>query len=335
MTEQNLKDKYRGCIIGQAVGDALGFIVEGNSPKKCKEYIEELLAEENFSLFKRGSHSLGQYSDDTQLARELMLSIVDCKEFNAEDYAKRIAAMFGENKIVGWGLATREAANRLLAGVPWQESGDPYPSAGNGSAMRAAPLGLFFYDNPEKMIQVASEQSIITHSDPRCCAGSVAIAGAVALALQSDSIEIKKYLDQLTAWTSDIDTTISKGIQELEGWLGLSPEEAADYIANYGYQSGFVNDWPGISPYVVSSVLWSLYAFLKTPDDFLESIKVSIAVGGDVDTTGAMTGAVSGAYNGLNNIPRNITMLLNDKGKWRSDELSKLAQNLYDLAKTS
>jgi ADP-ribosylglycohydrolase len=86
---------------------------------------------------------LGQYSDDSQLARELVVSIVDRGKFDAVDYAGRIAALFRENRIVGRGLATQAAADRLILGIPWYEAGAPPPSAGNGSAMRAGPVGLF------------------------------------------------------------------------------------------------------------------------------------------------------------------------------------------------
>ncbi len=331
MPKQDLKDKFSGCIIGQAVGDALGFIAEGHSPDSCKAYIDQVLAEDTEYQFKRGPYPLGQYSDDTQLARELMISIVQNQAFKPQDYADRIASIFAENRIVGWGLATRESAERLIAGVYWQESGEPFPSAGNGSAMRAAPIGLFYYDNPDKMIEAAKNQSIITHSDPRCCAGSVTIAGATALAFQSDCIDINKFLDQIAAWTEDIDTTISEGLYAMQDWLELSPDDAVYYIANYGYQSGYVNDWDGISPYVISSVLWSMYAFLKTPDEYVESIRTAIEVGGDVDTTGAMTGAISGAYNGLSSIPRELIMLLNDQGEWGSDKLIELTNSLYKM----
>ena len=332
MTRLDIKDKFSGCIIGQAVGDALGFIAEGHSPENCEAYVNRVLDENNEFPFKRGPYPLGQYSDDTQLARELMLSIVQCKAFNPEDYAVRIANIFAENRIVGWGLATREAAERLIAGISWRESGEPFPSAGNGSAMRAAPIGLLYYNQPNLIIKSAIDQSIITHSDPRCCAGSVAIAGATALVLQLDNLNANKFLDQLAAWTEAIDVTVSEGLQALQDWLDLPPGEAVHYVANYGYQSGYENDWHGISPYVISSVLWSLYAFLKIPDDYLESIRISIAVGGDVDTTGAMTGAISGAFNGISSIPGRYVKLLNDCGSWNHSELADLAGRLYELA---
>src|ERR1043165_3500294 len=75
------------------------------------------------------------------------------------------------------------------AGVPWQQAGEPAPMASNGSAMRAAPIGLFFAHDEVALRTAATEQSLITHQDPRCTAGSIAIAGATAIALQDRVVE--------------------------------------------------------------------------------------------------------------------------------------------------
>jgi hypothetical protein len=136
--------QFSGCLIGQAVGDALGFVVEGLPTARCAAFVESALRTGQFGNYQRGSFSIGQYSDDTQLARELARSLVERRRFEPADYARRIAALFTEARIVGRGRATEQAASRLAAGVPWEDSGTAPPSAGNGSAMRAAPIGLVF-----------------------------------------------------------------------------------------------------------------------------------------------------------------------------------------------
>ena len=125
------KEQFRGCLIGQCVGDALGFVVEGHSPEVCREYVEEALSEGHLGDRHRGRYTFGQYSDDSQLARELLQSYAPHGRFDPEDYARRIAAIFSEGRIVGRGRATEEAAQRLARGVPWQEAGTSAPSAGN------------------------------------------------------------------------------------------------------------------------------------------------------------------------------------------------------------
>ncbi len=190
MLEQEA-ERFAGCLVGQAVGDAMGFIVEGHPPATCSAFVETSLRPRELEGYSRGLFPIGQYSDDTQLARELARSCVECGGFEPADYADRVASLFTENRIVGRGRATEQAAHRIAAGVPWEEAGTPAPAAGNGSAMRAAPVGLLFAHDPSAMVRAAHDQGRITHSDPRCSAGAIAIAGAVATVIREDSLEAR------------------------------------------------------------------------------------------------------------------------------------------------
>ena len=114
--------------------------------------------------------------------------------------------------------------------------------------------------------------------------------------------------------------------RNLTQWVALPPEEAVLPIQKAGLAPGFKDDWYGISPFVVGSVLFSLYAFLRSPEDYFEAICIAIAVGGDVDTTAAMTGAISGAYLGRSALPDDLVAKLNDQGTWGEAELTELAE---------
>src|SRR5947209_6579392 len=111
--------QFAGCLVGQCLGDALGFIVEGHGTAACQKYVDEALRPARLAGYRRGRFVIGQYSDDSQLARELIWSFVALKRFDPADYAGRIAALFAEGQIVGRGRATEEAALRLAAGIPW------------------------------------------------------------------------------------------------------------------------------------------------------------------------------------------------------------------------
>ncbi len=258
-----------------------------------------------------------------------MQSYAARRGFDAADYTARVAAIFAEGRIVGKGRATEEAAMRLAAGVPWQAAGTPPPFTGNGSAMRAGPIGLMFAGNGEALARAAVDQGRITHSDPRCAAGAVAIAGAVALALGGTSPSL--YPERLAAWADPLDPVMAGALRELGQWLELPPAEAVGPISRAGLEPGYRDAWPGISPYVVGSVIWSLYAFLKSPGDYWESIRTAIAVGGDVDTTAAMTGAIAGARNGLAAVPGDLARRLNDNGAWTYDDLVGLADRVWEI----
>ncbi len=324
------KEQFIGCLIGQCLGDALGFVVEGYPPKICRRYVEEMSQQGPVMEKGRGPFPLGQYSDDSQLARELFISYVSCRKFDPEDYARRIRAIFAEGNIVGPGRATSEAARRLAQGISWRESGTPAPSAGNGSAMRAAPIGLFFCDEPKRLIQAAHDQGRITHQDLRCSAGAVAIARAVSLVLDPRPIQRDQFLSKLSESAGSIEGSVGSFILELGRWLLLKPEEAAAEISRVGIEPG-EEPWEGISPFVISSVLWSLYSFLRSPEDYWETVCTAIAAGGDVDTTAAMAGAISGAHLGVKAVPARLAQRLTDQGTWGYMELTELAQNCYQI----
>jgi ADP-ribosylglycohydrolase len=331
VTEAPLREQFQGCLVGQALGDALGFVVEGQPPTFCRRYVDERLGRGRVGGLGRGPFPLGQYSDDTQLARELMQSYAARERFDPEDYARRIAAIFSEGRIVGRGRATEEAAERLARGAPWQEAGTPPPSAGNGSAMRAGPIGLLFYDDLEALLLAAAEQGIITHRDPRCSAGAIAIAGAVALALRTGPVERLEFLGKIADLAEPVEPSFAENIRRLSGWVSLSPEEAVTYVSRAGLEKKLDEGWGEITPFVVPSVLWSLYSFLSSPEDYWNTICTAIAVGGDVDTTAAMAGAISGAYLGLSAVPPKLATRLTDQGSWEFRELADLADKCYEI----
>jgi len=149
-------EQFRGCLIGQCLGDAIGCRVEGYSPEVCQNFVSYEVRLKKIKDRDRFGFPFGQYTDDSQLARELLQSYVACGEFDPSDYATRIADIFAQQRIVGRGRSTEEAANRLIRGVAWQEAGNPGPNAGNGSAMRAGSIGLIFYDDQETGTQAPS-----------------------------------------------------------------------------------------------------------------------------------------------------------------------------------
>ncbi|MBW7851510.1 MAG: ADP-ribosylglycohydrolase family protein [Rhodospirillales bacterium] len=328
-------DRFTGSLVGQCLGDALGFLVEGEPPEICAGYVRDVVLPCRLPGRTRNAFRFGQYSDDSQMARELMQSFLASGGFDPADYARRIADLFAENRVVGCGRSTAEAAARLAAGVPWDRAGTPPPSAGNGSAMRAGPVGLFFAGAPD-LVRVADAQGRITHADRRCSAGAVAIAGAVALAARCKRIERESFLDTLDQWVMGVDATMASALRQLADCLELPEAEAADRIARAGLPPGVDGHWHGgISGFVVGSVLWALYAFLRNTEDYVGAIATAIWPGGDVDTTAAMAGAIAGAHLGLAAIPADLAGHLNDRGTWAYRELVELAEACHALAERS
>ena len=325
------KEQFSGYLVGQCLGDALGFPVEGFPVDMCAPYVERLRTCGAKQAFAASVDSpFGQYTDDSQLARELMVSYAAATRFDPADYAARIQSIFEWDRIVGRGMATDNAARRLIAGVPWEEAGTPAPHAGNGTAMRAGPVGLLFGDDPEQMLRVACDQGRITHKDPRCSAGSVAIAGAVALAGRPGQLDVQGFVSQLSEWVRRFHEPFAEHVLQLPQWLALPPEEAALLISRSG-SPDFSDEWRWISPFVIPSVLWSLYSFLRTPEDYWETVCTAIVAGGDVDTTAAMAGAISGAHLGLERLPLELAHQVNDRGTWGFEELVELAHRCHAI----
>ena len=135
-----MTESISGCLLGLALGDALGFVVEAEPPAAAAAYVRDWLQAGRAGARSHPRFPFGQYSDDTQLARELLLSVRDSAGWSPEVFGARLALLFGEGRDVGAGPGSRGAGLRLHSGTSWQESGTPPPYAGNGSAMRVGPL---------------------------------------------------------------------------------------------------------------------------------------------------------------------------------------------------
>jgi ADP-ribosylglycohydrolase len=320
-----------GSVLGQALGDALGFVVEAEPPGVAREYVEDWLRTGRAGERSHPQFPFGQYTDDTQLTRELLRSFQQARGWDPARFAAGMADLFREGRDVGAGQGTRSAALRLLSGVPWQESGTPPPYAGNGAAMRAGPLGLLLPDT-SAMCRAAIEQTRITHLDPRCAAGSTVIARAVALAAQRSPLDAGDLIEDLATCAAISDISVAESVKKLAEWVALTPAEAARHVHASGLDPAHTGRWQGISAFVTPSVLWSLYAFLRSPDDYWETICTAIAVGGDTDTMAAMAGAISGARLGAGALREELVARLNDRGEWAADALIHLARSCSAVA---
>jgi len=328
----DIESRYAGAVVGQALGDAAGFPVEGSSPAVCVDYVDTVLRSASAGALGRAGFPFGQYTDDTQLMRELLQGAVASGGYDPVAYGRRIAAIFTEGRIVGYGRATRDAAMRLAAGVPWSEAGAAPPAAGNGSAMRAAAVGLLAPRDPARLVAIAREQSAITHRDPRCAAGSVAIAAAVARGLRGEPAEPLGFCAELATLVEHDDALLADWIRRLPSLGSASDAAAAEAIGRLGAAPEVGDVWHGISPFVTPSVLWSLRCFLRYPDDYWGAVCAAIAGGGDADTTAAMTGAIAGAHLGLEALPGDLARRVNDQETWGYDELVELAVAVAALA---
>lgn len=148
----------------------------------------------------------------------------------------------------------------------------PYNSFGNGSAMRVSPVGWAF-DTLEETLEAAKQSAEITHNHPEGIKGAQATAACIFMARTGKSKqEIKEYVE--TKFGYDLSRTcneIRPTYQFNESCQGTVPE--------------------------------SIIAFLESTD-FESAIRLTVSLGGDADTMGAITGAIAEAY--YNVIPEHI-----------------------------
>jgi len=289
-----------GALLGCAVGDALG------APFEFKKGFS-IRAVDNLGEFYHllDKCPLGQYTDDTQLTLALAETYIANLGFKGFYYAKRLAEFWARGEIIGPGISCTEAVKNLNAGKTWRNSGDIEGKAGNGAAMRASPVGLWNYDNPEQLKKDSIAQSQITHKDPRAKAGALAVACAIAYNLTHEKIEPEEFANAGAELIKDLSPEFSGYISRLPGWLLVEEQIALLEISCAGWLEP--PRWiDQITPFVIPTVLVALYNFLRTPQDFFLTVKRTLQAGGDVDTTASIAGAISGSFNGAKAIPGNL-----------------------------
>jgi ADP-ribosylglycohydrolase len=201
----------------------------------------------------------------------------------------------------GEGAGPPEEVTSLIKGALREDEGGPVQGAGNEAAVRSHPVGLWNHRQKAAIGKDCSVQSSVTHSDPRAASGASVIARAVALNTREGPMETLSFIDAITPSPDEAGGgELRTYLPQMPEWLRMKEDLSVADIARAGQEMYFGST---ISRYVIPSVLISLYAFLRSPDDFCESLAVAYRAGGDVNSTGAMTGALAGARVGLQGIP--------------------------------
>ncbi len=278
-------NRFRGSLIGLAIGDALGVPLEFQAPGTF-EPVTDMIGGGLFNL------KPGEWTDDTSTALCLAESLIQKKDFNPVDQLKRYLKWYKEGYLsvneecFDIGNTTKEALHRFL------ETQEPYcgpdheHSAGNGSIMRLAPIPLYYYSNPEIAIIKSGESSRTTHQHPLTIDACKYMAGIIIGALigqTKEEILSKRYNPIPHYWKENI---LSPEIDEIA--CGSFKEKKPPQIKGNGF--------------VVKSIEAALWAFYNS-ESFEEGCLMAVNLGDDADTTGAVYGQIAGAYYGETGIP--------------------------------
>ncbi len=287
-------ERYRGCLLGLAAGDALGTSVEFEPPGTF-ETVEDITGGGPFGL------RAGEWTDDTSMALCLAESLIEKRGFDPADQMARYLRWYREGHMSATGEcfdiggATRGALERFEeTGEPYAGSPDP-KKAGNGSIMRLAPVPLFYARAPLPLlgegapleaVERSGESSRTTHAAPTtvdaCRYLGALIRGAVNGAGKEELLS-ERYAPVPGYWE---ERPLVAEIDEVA--LGSFKRREPPEIRGSGY--------------VVRSLEAALWAFYNG-DSFREGALLAVNLGDDADTTGAVYGQLAGAYYGEEGIP--------------------------------
>ena len=307
MSEITTLDRFRGCLLGLAAGDALGPTLEFKPPGTF-EPIDDLVGGGPFGL------EPGQWTDDTSMALCLATSLVECGRLDPVDQMQRYVRWWREGYLSSTGqcfdigITTSTALSRFMQhGDPCSGPTDPN-SAGNGSLMRLAPVPMRYASDAAEAIARAADSSRTTHQATEAVDACRFYAGLLVGALRG----------------VDKQTLLSPGYCPVDRLWERDP--LADKVALVASGSFKDREPPHIkgTGYVVDALEAALWAFDRS-DTFREGALLAVNLGDDADTTGAIYGQIAGAHYGAEAIPTS----------WRAklamaDDITSLADRLYD-----
>jgi ADP-ribosyl-[dinitrogen reductase] hydrolase len=300
MFQDGLRDRFRGSLVGLAIGDALGAPLEFQPARDPAEFVTEMIGGGWLKLLP------GEWTDDTQMTLCVVESLLARRVFDPDDIAARFVAWMGSNP-PDIGLHTGRVLARIESGVPWEtasrEAQETDPDhASNGSLMRCSPLALFFYRHPEFVAELSPVLSRITHAHPDCEWACVFLNVAIALLL------VGRTKEEAVQAAFEACSGASDALRERIA-IALDPE-------------------CDVSPsgWVLDTLQVALWAFVHTAS-FEGALVTAVNRGADADTVGAVTGTLAGACYGISGIPERWLAVVRDR-----DMLLDFADRLLELA---
>lgn len=334
-------DKYRGCLIGGAAGDALGYAVEFFS----EEMIFDRYGKRGITEYETADGA-AKISDDTQMtlftANGLLLAkargasdkYADYIGLCYEDWLKTQQSSFPVNteECSSWLMnvpqlfSRRAPGGTCMSALAAEEHGTidkPINSSkGCGGVMRVAPIGLYFEEGSmplDEIDRIGAEAAALTHGHELGYIPAAALVHVISLVVHSDDMTLlDAVLDMRKAISRQFANAehIGEFLKLIDRAVELSQADMDDIEAIHALGEGWVGD---------EALAIALYCALKYSHDFDRAIIAAVNHKGDSDSTGAITGNILGAYLGLGKIPQKYTDKLELK-----DVILEIADDLYN-----
>lgn len=223
------------------------------------------------------------WSDDTAMGRCLVACLERHGEIVPDDLAQSFAQEYARDPTRGYGAMAHEVLYEIGRGTAWQQAAgqvfEGKGSYGNGAAMRAGPLGAYFAENIERVLEQARRSALVTHAHPEGQAGALAVAAAAAWASQAQALDGGALLEWVWTHTPEGETRTNLK-RALKFPLSRSPVEAAALLGS------------GHKITAQDTVPFALWCAARHLDSYPEALWATVAGGGDMDTTGAIVGSV-------------------------------------------
>ncbi|PIQ23774.1 dinitrogenase reductase [bacterium (Candidatus Blackallbacteria) CG17_big_fil_post_rev_8_21_14_2_50_48_46] len=288
---ERIQSALTGCLLGTALGDALGLPSEGLSYRRQHAMFPDL--EHYHFIFRRG-----MFSDDTEHLTLVAQALIGAQG-NPAVFARKLSwklRFWLLGLPAGIGLSTLQGIIRLWLGISPLESG--VFSAGNGPAMRASLLGILFLEEPDVLKHYNRISTRMTHTDPRAEFGALVLAVAAGMAARSDHVEPREFYQQirqiLPEEAHDLLLLMEQAVRNFEARKTLS-----EFLAGLKCENG-------ISGYIYHTVPAVIYTWFKNQGNFRRGVSDIIRCGGDTDTTGALLGGIIGAQIGHEKLPSEL-----------------------------
>lgn len=294
--------RFAGCLLGGAVGDAVGLASEGIGPRRLEKLFPDL---DGPRLLGRR----GMISDDTEHA----LFTARALALGDDDQAQFALALQQELKLwllslpAGAGAASLKAAVKSWRGASPQSSG--IDSAGNGPAMRAPIIGLWAGQNDALLCALNQASSRLTHTDPRAEAGALCVALAARDAAQGLSAEQSQPSIQsiVRDWMTAASTCpLDEGVERLLGDVARAAQAAQEGVECWDFARSVVGaefEKKGVTGFISHTVPVALHAAWRH-DELREAVLNVVRCGGDTDSIASIAGSIVGARVGEAGVPR-------------------------------
>ena len=324
-------DKFRGCLVGGAAGDALGYAVEflneasifarygenGITAYDCRNGIAEISDDTQMTLFTATGLLLGKTRGMT---RGIMGTYPSYIRFSYQDWYRTQTEQYPlpEEYHYSWLVnqpemfARRAPGNTCLSALSSPAFGtieDPInQSKGCGGVMRVAPIGLYFDEGSlsiEEIDWIGAEAAALTHGHSLGYIPAAALVHIIQRVSHDDSMTILEAVEDMKRAISGqfaSDKYLNDFLSLIDKAVALSQDAHMDDLeAIREIGQGWVAE---------ETLAIAIYCSLKYCDDFEKAIVAAVNHSGDSDSTGAVAGNIVGAYLGYHKIPQKFLTAL-------------------------